>query len=85
MLAHFPSLVDADMAKNLPSTNLTSADLRVWREGWSDAQRVTPLGYFGAPAESTLENGQRWSESSALRLADSIESVIKGTYAPTKL
>lgn len=85
MLAHFPNLVDAELAKTLPSTDLTVADLRVWREGWGDAQKVTPLGYFGAPANSSAEDGRRSSETSAKRLADSIESFVKGTYKPAKL
>ena len=55
MAKYFPDQVNTDMAKGLKSTNLTMEDLIAWRQGWSDASNITPLGYFGDPASFNTE------------------------------
>jgi creatinine amidohydrolase len=82
MLHYFPDQVDLATAKQLKSTDLTFEDLMVWRQGWSDARKVTPLGYFGDPAAFDEETARNLIENHALSTADLIESFLKGDYKP---
>lgn len=82
MLHYFPDQVDVKTAKKLKSTDLTFGDLMVWRQGWSDARRVTPLGYFGDPAGFEKVNAKSLIENHAASTADLIESFLKGNYRP---
>ena len=47
----FPDLVKVGVAKELESTQLTWQDIPRWQQGGKVAREMTPLGYFGAPAE----------------------------------
>jgi creatinine amidohydrolase len=82
MLHYFPDQVDVEMAKKLKSTDLTFGDLMVWRQGWSDARKVTPLGYFGDPAGFEKMNAKSFIENHASSTADLIESFLRGNYRP---
>jgi creatinine amidohydrolase len=82
MLHYFPDQVDVAMTKKLKSTDLTFGDLMVWRQGWSDARKVTPLGYFGDPAGFNEEAAKTLIENHAVGTADLIESFLKGSYKP---
>ena len=82
MLHYFPDQVDVAIAKKLKSTDLTFDDLMVWRQGWSDARKVTPLGYFGDPASFDEEAAKSLIEDHAEDTADLIEAFLKGTYEP---
>jgi creatinine amidohydrolase len=77
MVHYFPDQVDADLAKTLKPTNLTTRDLMEWDQSWSDARRITPLGYFGDPASFDPEAGHQKIESSVESLANLIESFMK--------
>ena len=82
MIHYFPDQVDAEMARTLKSTDLTFKDLMVWRQGWSDAKKVTPLGYFGDPASFDTEAAKDLIEGHARDTADLIETFLKGDYQP---
>lgn len=45
-----PELVRYDELSRLSPTELSREDLEKWRRGGEHARRVTPQGYFGAPA-----------------------------------
>jgi len=77
MAKYFPDQVNTDMAKGLKSTNLTMEDLIAWRQGWSDARNVTPLGYFGDPASFNPEVARKVIEFTGKETADLIESFLK--------
>ncbi|WP_211748612.1 creatininase family protein [Paenibacillus sp. Marseille-Q4541] len=51
MVKYFPGLVNTNIAQTLAPTNLTRDDLKKWHIGGETAKKITPLGYFGAPAE----------------------------------
>jgi creatinine amidohydrolase len=78
MARYFPDQVNTDMAKSLNSSDLTMKDLTAWRQGWSDARKVTPLGYFGDPANFDAEAAKKVVESKGKETAKLIESFIKG-------
>jgi creatinine amidohydrolase len=78
MVCYFPDQVDVELAKTLKSTNLTTRDLMEWDQSWSDARRITPLGYFGDPASFDPEVSRQRAESSALSIADLIENFLRG-------
>ena len=78
MAKYFPDQVNTDMAKGLKSTDLTIEDLIAWRQGWSDARKVTPLGYFGDPANFDTEAAKKVIESDGKETAGLIESFMKG-------
>jgi creatinine amidohydrolase len=78
MVHYFPDEVDVDIAKKLKSTDLTVEDLVVWRQGWSDARKVTPLGYFGNPASFDEEAANSLIEDHAENTADLIVAFLKG-------
>jgi creatinine amidohydrolase len=82
MLHYFPDQVDVGIAKKLKSTDLTFKDLMVWRQGGSDARKVTPLGYFGDPASFDAETAKSLIEDHAGDTADLIEAFLKGNYGP---
>jgi creatinine amidohydrolase len=85
MAHYFPNQVNIGLAKELKSTDFTNQDLAVFRLGWSDARKLTPLGYFGDPAGFDLENSKRLIETRAKDLANLIESFVKGTYGPPQI
>lgn len=85
MAHYFPDQVNVELTKTLKSTNLTFEDLLVWRRGWSDARKVTPLGYFGDPASFDPLVGKQLIEDDVRNLADLIESFLKGTYKLPKI
>jgi creatinine amidohydrolase len=76
MLHYFPDQVDVNIAKKLKSTDLTLEDLMVWRQGWSDARRITPLGYFGDPASFDPNEGKQRIEEYATDVAALIEEFL---------
>jgi creatinine amidohydrolase len=82
MASCFPEHVDTDLAKTLKSTDLTLEDLMVWRNGWDDARKVTPLGYFGDPAGFDPEAAKGELERHNRDLADLIIRFLKGEYRP---
>jgi creatinine amidohydrolase len=53
---YFPSLVQADIAKTLKSTDLTWRNALIWSKGWDVARKITPLGYAGNPANYENEH-----------------------------
>lgn len=85
MLHYFPDQVDAELARTLKSTDLTFGDLMVWRQGRSEARKVTPLGYFGDPANFDPDAGKQFIEGYAQDLANLIETFIKGNYQPPEI
>jgi creatinine amidohydrolase len=80
MAKYFPDHVNIEMAKSLKSTDLTMEDLMVWRQGWSDARKMTPLGYFGDPANFDAEAAKKFIESNGKETAELIENFLKGSY-----
>lgn len=56
MVRFFPALVNVDAARQLEPTNLNYEDLKKWHTGGETARSITPLGYFGAPAEFEKED-----------------------------
>ncbi len=78
MLHYFPDQVNKDLAKTLKPTDLTSQDLMRWDQSWSDARRITPLGYFGDPASFDPEAGRQRKETSVTGMANLIETFLKG-------
>jgi len=80
MAHYFPDHVNRDLAKTLKSTDLTVKDLMIWRQGWSDAKKVTPLGYFGNPAGFDPEEAKNTMEKMGKDTADLIESFLQGDY-----
>ena len=85
MAAYFPEHVDTALAKTLKSTDLTLKDLMVWRNGWDDAKKVTPLGYFGDPAGFDPEAARAELEGYTRNLADLIVRFLRGEYKPPKM
>ena len=57
----------------------------LWRQGWSDAKRLTPLGYFGDPASFDPRKAREFIQSHAEDIADLIEKYLKGNYRPPAL
>ena len=56
MYKFFPDLVNVEAARDLEPTNLTHEDLTKWHTGGETARNITPLGYFGAPADFEKED-----------------------------
>ncbi len=77
MVYYFPEQVDVELAKTLKSTDLTTEDLMEWDQSWTDAKRMTPLGYFGDPASFNPEIGRQKMEDTVKSLANLIESFMK--------
>jgi len=82
MWYYFPELVDLEIWKTLKSTDLKLQDLIVWRRGWEDARRVTPLGYFGDPTTASPEKGKKSIEDYGRSVSELIEKFLAGQYQP---
>lgn len=80
MTSYFPDEVKAEIARGLRPTNLTIDNLMVWRQGWGDAKKMTPLGYFGDPGRFDPAIGKQIMEEDARSLANLIEAFLNGTY-----
>ena len=65
-----------DVRRTLKSTDLGPDDLAVWRKGFQDARRTTPLGYFGDPAAASAGEGERSLDTAAQIAADAIVARI---------
>jgi len=57
MLGYNAEVVRSQVLPELAPTNLGPEDLAEWRKGHEVSRRVTPLGYFGAPATATARRG----------------------------
>ncbi len=78
MLHYFPDQVNKELAKTLKPTNLILQDLMAWDQGWEDAKKIAPVGYFGDPASFDPEAGRQRTETSVKRMADLIENFLRG-------
>lgn len=76
MLHYFPDQVNAELAKTLEPTTLTLQDIMGWE--WSEARRLSPLGYVGDPANFDPEASRQRTESSARSVANLIENFLRG-------
>jgi creatinine amidohydrolase len=85
MAAYFPDHVDAELAKTLKSTDLTLEDLIVWANGWDEARKVTPLGYFGDPASFDSKGARAELERHTKDIASLIVRFLKGEYRPPSM
>jgi creatinine amidohydrolase len=74
MAAHFPDQVDMELTKTLKPTQLTYRDVGEWV---TNAKKVTPLGYFGDPASSKIEESKEYHEAFCKMIADAIEKELK--------
>ncbi len=83
MAYYFPDQVDLDLARTLAPFKLTAGDFAKWRTGgWEVARKMTPLGYIDDPASFDPKAGKEAIEEFVGKVADVIESSIKGTYRP---
>lgn len=73
MLLDFPELVNKDLADTLPSSKTNAEDFKIWRKGWKDAQKITPNGYCGSPAEYNLDMAKQIKSS----LVNSVVDLLK--------
>jgi creatinine amidohydrolase len=81
MLGNFPNVVRKELIAGLPPTNLNESQLAEWRRGYDHAKKVTPRGYFGAPAEANARRGRESAKRGAVAIADAIERVVKSKAA----
>jgi len=72
--AYYPDLVNMELARTLKPTNLTGPDAGEWIK---DAKKVTPLGYFGDPANFNVEESKEYWDASCKFIADAIEEMVK--------
>ena len=74
MAAHFPDQVDMELTQTLEPTKLTYRDIGEWV---TNAKKVTPLGYFGDPASSNIEESKEYHEAFCKMIADAIAKELK--------
>ena len=77
MLGCNPGLVRRETLPGLKPTNLQASDLAQWRHGYETAKKVTPQGYFGAPADATPQRGSALLENEAGAIAAVIEHQVR--------
>jgi len=53
-----------------------------WGKGWSDARKLTPLGYFGDLAGFDGESAEQAVENNAIEIAQLNESYLSSTHKP---
>jgi creatinine amidohydrolase len=74
MAAHFPDQIDMKLTRTLKPTQLTYRDVGKWVK---DAREVTPLGYFGDPASSRIDESKEYHEAFCKMIADAIGNKLK--------
>jgi creatinine amidohydrolase len=74
-----PDVVRKEVMASLHATDLTSQDVQVWRKGYENAARVTPLGYLGDPASADAASGAKRLEQQAAAFADAIATSVSGS------
>lgn len=79
MLGYNAEVVREDQLRDLPATDLGPDDLAAWRKGWQVARRVTPRGYFGAPATASARRGVDVIEGEARAIAQALRRRLAGT------
>ncbi|MDX3905898.1 MAG: creatininase family protein [Pigmentiphaga sp.] len=72
MMEVTPSLVHEEARRGLAPTNYGPDDLAEWRKGFEHARRKTPMGYFGAPADASAEQGRELLRESARNAVEAI-------------
>lgn len=72
MLGCNPELVRRDALAGLAPTDLGGDALAAWRQGGQVARRITPLGYFGAPATASAARGLGIIDGEARAIARSL-------------
>jgi len=85
MMEYFSGLVDREVLKTLKSTDLSIQDLMNWRQGWDEARKITPHGFFGDPASASPEQGKRSIEEFSKAASDIIYTFLQGQYKPPDL
>jgi len=85
MLVSFPELVDIQSAKKLESSKTTRKDLTIWQRGWSDARKVTPLGYCGDPSRIDVDGAKKEDISTIQTISDLIARFLEGHYEPPEI
>lgn len=85
MLDCNPALVRRKALADLKPTNLAASDLAQWRKGHETAMKITPQGYFGAPASATAKHGAALLAREARAIADVIRQRTHGTQASSDL
>jgi creatinine amidohydrolase len=55
MLHSYEKLVNIEIAEKLIPTNLNYKELKNWAQGGDVAKKITPMGYFGNPANIDVE------------------------------
>lgn len=84
MLGYNAETVRADQLEDLPPTDLGPDDLAEWRRGSAAARRVTPRGYFGAPATATAQRGRQIIEGEARAIVAALKQRLRTSRgAPT--
>ena len=77
MLGYNAEVVREEELPNLPPTNLGPDDLAEWRKGYHVARRVTPRGYFGAPATATADRGRNVIEGEARAIVAALKQRLR--------
>ncbi len=77
MAAYFRDEVDMELAKTLKAADLSLADFKVWRRGWNDARRKTPLGYLGNPSGFDANEGENYMKVLCKAVSGSILNRIQ--------
>jgi len=73
MAAYFPGLVDERLARKLPPTKLTGAQIGEWLK---DARKATPLGYVGNPAGYDTKEALAYVPAWARMMAEAIAGYV---------
>src|SRR5262249_53412786 len=84
MLHAYPETCRNQIIPTLAPTNLTASDLEIWRRGHDTAARVTPSGYFGDPAHSLPQSGERLLREDAEQVANAIARCCRSRLSPSR-
>jgi creatinine amidohydrolase len=76
LLSVAPEHVRKRLIPALEPTDLTARDVEMWRKGYEDAKRVTPLGYLGDPANASVRSGAVRLEQQAAAFGEAIAASI---------
>lgn len=72
MLLNYSGLVNIEIAKQQKCTTLSIEELKLWLHGGATARSLTPLGYFGNPADIEIDAIREIERKTVMAFADCI-------------
>lgn len=84
MVQYFPEEVNTQVAMKLKNSDIDFKDFTIWRKGWENARKLTPLGYLGNPSDFSNKKGKQFINHICTNTSNLIELTLKENKKQSK-